>query len=210
MKIIQASAKIISIGNYYTIEDMARTCTQSGDKCIAGEGGKFIRALIEKGHESPLEHVSATVRFICDRGTSHEIVRHRLASFTQESTRFCKYDEITFIRPPFWADVSDVYKLWKIAMENAEKAYMELLALRSKPECARTVLPTSTKTELRATANLREWRHILNLRCGYDNHPAMRDIMLPLLKDFYDKAPDVFADIAVQHHRISAEIPLYK
>jgi thymidylate synthase (FAD) len=192
MKIEKASAEIIKFGDISLIEPIARVCTQSTKK-----EDDFIYKLIRRGHESPMEHVSATVRFICDRGTSHELVRHRLASFTQESTRFCKYDEITFIRPPVWADESDVFQLWKIAMENAEKAYLELIARRVKPENARAVLPTSTKTELIVTANMREWRHIFKARCGYENHPQMQELMLYLLKEFHLRAVSIFEDIAI-------------
>lgn len=138
---------------------------------------------------------------MCDRGISHELVRHRLASFSQESTRYANYSkekfgqEITVIRPFFWAQDSPQYALWLEAMHTAERVYLAMLASGAKPQEARSVLPNSLKTEIVVTANLREWRHIFRLRCASPAHPQIRQIMLPMLADFHERIPVVFEDL---------------
>ncbi len=145
--------------------------------------------------------MSYQFRFVCDRGVTHEIVRHRLASYSQESTRYVNYSkdkfggEITVIKPPFWSEDSPEYLQWLEVMEKSERAYMELIGLGSSPEQARSVLPNSLKTEIVMTCNLREWRHVLNLRCSKLAHPQMREIMLPLLKELHEKLPVLFDDL---------------
>jgi len=157
--------------------------------------------ILDLGHESVIEHEKVTVRVICDRGISHEIVRHRIASYTQESTRFCNYskgrfgNEITVIKPCFWDDGSKEYKIWRDAMENAERAYMELIKLGAKPEEARSVLPNSLKTEIVITMNLREWRHFFKLRTSKRAHPQMREVATSLLQAFKERIPVIFDDI---------------
>jgi len=152
--------------------------------------------ILKAGHESVIEHESLSVRFICDRGVSHELVRHRLASYSQESTRYCNYSGgVTFIRPCFWGENWAEYRTWKIMMARAEWAYTELLGMGCSPQQARSVLPNSLKTEIVVTANLREWRHILRLRCSKAAHPQMRQLMIPLLKQLQDRIPVLFDDI---------------
>lgn len=192
------------------IEAAGRTCYKSEDKITPESAGPFVAALIKRGHESVLEHVSITVRFVCDRGVSHELVRHRLASFSQESTRYCNFsdnnfgNEITVIEPCFWSDSSfkrkavhgGCYEEWKRACKSAEKTYMDLISLGgATPQEARSVLPNSLKTEIVMTANLREWRLILKQRTAKDAHPQMRELMCPLLKELKNKVPVVFDDI---------------
>ena len=183
------------------IEKAGRTCYKSEDRITDESAGAFVRMLIEHGHESVLEHASITVRFICDRGVSHEIVRHRLASFSQESTRYCNYSndrfgsELTFIKPCFLPEVSVTYRLWKRAMFVAEKKYFGLLDWGCTPQEARSVLPNSTKTEVVMTANLREWRHFLKLRTAKAAHPQMRELTVPLLHELQERIPVVFDDI---------------
>lgn len=205
MKIINASCKIeIPIDGaeiLKRIEKAGRTCYKSEDRITDESAEAFVRKLIERGHESVLEHASITVRFICDRGISHEIVRHRLASYSQESTRYCNYsgdrfrNNITFIKPCFLEEGTGGYKLWKQAMFIAEKEYFELLKLSCTPQEARSVLPNSTKTEIVMTANLREWRHFLKLRTATAAHPQMRELTVPLLKELQERIPVVFDDI---------------
>ena len=205
MKIINASYHIETPINsaeiLKRIEKAGRTCYKSEDRITAESAEKFVRMLIERGHESVLEHESITVRFICDRGVSHEIVRHRLASYSQESTRYCNYsndrfrNNITFIKPCFLDEGTGGYKLWKQAMFIAEKEYFELLKLGCTPQEARSVLPNSTKTEVVMTANLREWRHFLKLRTATAAHPQMRELTVPLLKELQERIPVVFDDI---------------
>ncbi len=207
MKIIPPSHEILDPIDRDAIlqklERAARTAYKSEDRIIPGSAERLIGSCIRRGHESVLEHVSLSVRFVCDRGVSHELVRHRLASYTQESTRYCCYagdkfgGEITVIRPCFWAEGTKPYIDWEHACMEAEDWY-RLLLLESKatPEQARSVLPNSLKTEVVMTANLREWRHILRLRTAPDVHPQMREIMLPLLAELTEQLPEVFGDIA--------------
>ena len=187
------------------IEKAGRTSYKSEDRITPESAKEFIKKIMSLGHESVIEHEKITVRVICDRGISHEIVRHRIASYTQESTRFCNYSkgkfgsEITVIEPCFW-DLSKEedrkkYGIWKKTMENVEKTYMELIQLGARPEEARSVLPNSLKTEIVITMNLREWRHFFKLRTSKRAHPQMREIAIPLLHEFKKRIPIVFDDI---------------
>lgn len=184
-----------------SIERAARTCYKSEDKIAPGSASKLVRMLIERGHEAMLEHSSLSIRFICDRGVSHELVRHRLAAFAQESTRYCNYskdkfgEEITVIKPPFWPVSSLQYEFWLNAMKNCERAYMNLIASGATAQEARSVLPNSLKTEIVVTANLREWRHILRLRTSSAAHPQMRQLMVPLLGLLRTSVPVIFEDV---------------
>lgn len=183
------------------IEKAGRTAYKSEHKITPDSAKKFVKMILDLGHHSVIEHEKVTVRVICDRGISHEVVRHRIASYTQESTRFCNYSkgkfgsEITMIKPCFWDDDSKEYEIWENAMENAEKAYMELIKLGAKPQEARSVLPNSLKTEIVITMNLREWRHFFKLRTSKRAHPQMREIATALLQEFKKKIPIVFDDI---------------
>jgi thymidylate synthase (FAD) len=205
MKIISASHEILFIQDSASIlryiEVAGRTCYKSEDKITQESSKGFVKGIIKSGHHSVIEHISITVRFICDRGISHELVRHRLAAFSQESTRYANYskdkfgNEITVIKPVFWPETSDAYGNWLAAMKNAEDAYLNLLKTGAKAEEARSVLPNSLKTEVVMTCNLRQWRHVLNLRCSKAAHPQVREIMLPLLKELHEKIPVVFDDL---------------
>jgi thymidylate synthase (FAD) len=171
------------------IEKAIRVCYKSEDKITDTSADDIIAKIIDDGFESTLEHEKITVRFIVDRGVSHEIVRHRIASFSQESTRYVNYSkgkygsEITVIEPFFWND-SNKYKLWYDTCLVCEKAYMDLLAAGAKPQEARSVLPNSLKTEVVTTFNIREWRHFFRLRCANKAHPQMRQVTLPLYNYF--------------------------
>ncbi len=205
VKIIAPSHEILAMPEpealLKCIELAGRTCYKSEDKITESSATEFIRRLVKSGHHSVIEHANITVRFTCDRGVSHELVRHRLASFSQESTRYANYaqgkfgGEITVIRPFFWAEGSVELAEWREAMQRAEEAYMRLIALGTRAEQARSVLPNSLKTEIVMTCNVREWRHVLNLRCSSASHPQMREIMLPLLADFHSRLPALFEDI---------------
>ena len=183
------------------IEKAGRTCYKSEDRITDESAESFVRKLIERGHESVLEHASITVRFVCDRGVSHEIVRHRIASFSQESTRYCNYSndrfgyEITFIKPCFLKEGTVAYVLWSTAMHLANIMYSDMLSEGCTPQEARSVLPNSTKTEVVMTANLREWRHFLKLRTAKAAHPQMRELTVPLLHELQERIPVVFDDI---------------
>ena len=205
MKIINASYRIETLIDgkqiLKRIEMAGRTCYKSEDRITEGSAENFVRTLIERGHESVLEHESITVRFICDRGISHEIVRHRLASYSQESTRYCNYNcdrfgsGLTVIKPCFWKEKTGAYMSWVTAMFVAEKEYFAMLNWGCTPQEARSVLPNSVKTEVVMTANLREWRHFLKLRTAKAAHPQMRELTVPLLHELQRQIPVVFDDI---------------
>jgi len=166
---------------------------------------KMIKMILDKGHESVIEHSSITVKFICNRGFANELVRHRLASFSQESSRYCLYSkekfgrQITVIRPPYWNCGEDVckYDRWRAAMTYAEEVYLKLIKEGAKAEEARGVLPIDVKTEIVMTCNFRELRHVFKLRTSPAAHPSMRQLMIPLLEDIKKRIPILFDDIEV-------------
>lgn len=189
------------------IEQVARTCYKSEGKIQEGSAAKMVASLIKSGHEAMLEHASVTVKFVVDRGISHELVRHRLASFAQESTRYCNYSkddfgsEITFIIPDYLEYKSEGWNIWKESMKQAEDAYFKMLDFGLSPQQARAVLPNSLKTEVLMTANLREWRHFFKLRAlGTTGkpHPQMLEVTVPLLEDMKNLIPVVFDDLVVK------------
>jgi len=180
------------------LERCGRICYKSEKKITSDSARKFVNSIIKSGHESVIEHVSITVIVICDRGVSHEIVRHRIASYSQESTRYCDYTKqgtITVIEPFFFEQGSEKWEIWAKTMLVCEKAYNELRVLGATPQEARSVLPNSLKTEIAITYNLREWRHFFKLRCSLRAHPQMREITVPLLKEFQKKIPIIFDDL---------------
>lgn len=183
------------------IELAGRTAYKSEDKITPDSAKDFVKMIMERGHQSVIEHQFITVRIICDRGVSHEIVRHRLASYTQESTRYCNYtkgkfgSEITVIEPCFWTQNDERYKVWKQTIEQIEAGYNKLIELGATPQEARSVLPNSLKTEIVMTMNLREWRHFFTLRTSKAAHPQMREVAVPLLEEFKKSIPNIFDDI---------------
>lgn len=206
MKIIPASFEILDMASgpeiLKKIELAGRTCYKSENKITGTSADDFVRRIIKSGHESVLEHASATVRIIADRGVSHELITHRTGfSKSQESTRYCNYSkdkfgsEITDIKPFFFPDGSRKLEIWLDAMHYAEKCYFALLTEGATPQEARTVLSIGLKTEMVITANMREWRHIFKLRCSPAAHPQMREIMLPLLTEMFNRVPVLFEDI---------------
>ncbi len=209
MKIIKAGYEILTpiskdgISELQHIEKIGRVCYKSEDKITEdGESAKkFVKMIIDRGHEAMIEHSSLSVKFIVDRGVSHELVRHRIASFAQESTRYCNYSkdkfgkEITVIEPCFFSPLSDSYTFWKHAMESAEAYYFSLLESGATPQEARSVLPNSTKTEITVTANYREWRNFFRLRTAEAAHPQMREVTIPLLNELKSRIPVIFDNI---------------
>jgi len=205
MKVIKPSYEIqtpiIKEEVYKHLERVGRTCYKSEDKITVDSAERFLRGIVSRGHESVIEHYSFSVKFICDRGVSHEIVRHRIFSFAQESTRYCNYSkdkfdgEITVIRPCFWPMDTKEYQEWLDACLYAERKYMNLLEGGAKPEEARSVLPHSLKTELVVTGNVREWRHFFRLRTSIAAHPQIREIAIPLLEELKQLLPVLFEDI---------------
>lgn len=206
MKIINPSVEFITPLNGKVImerlEQCGRVCYKSEDSITDGSAEKFLKGIISRGHEAVLEHCSFTVKFICDRGVSHEIVRHRIAAYCQESTRYCNYskdkynNEITVIEPCFLEEGTDGYLYWETACEAAERAYFTLLDWGCSPQEARAVLPNSLKTEVVMTADIREWRHFLKLRCSKAAHPQMREVAIQLLAMCDERMPELFNDIA--------------
>ena len=204
MRIIKPGVEIMTPtdGILQHLERCGRVCYKSEDKIADGTAEKFIAGIIKRGHEAVLEHASITVKFTCDRGVSHEIVRHRMASFCQSSTRYCNYSnekfgsEITVTEPLFFKRGTDRWAIWENACLEAEEAYFSLLYIGCTPQEARAVLPNSLKTELIMTANIREWRHFLKLRCDKAAHPQMREVALMLLDNLHKAVPVCFDDIA--------------
>lgn len=210
MKIVEPKYEILTdiseggIKELQQIERVARVCYKSEDKITPdGESAKkLVGFLVKQGHEAMLEHSQLSVLFTCDRGVANELVRHRIASFAQESTRYCNYSkekfggEIAVIQPFWMQDNSEEFISWVMACNTAEKQYLHMIYdLRLRPEQARCVLPLCLKTEIVVTANYREWRNIFKLRTPVAAHPQMRELMCPLLKELQSKIPVVFDDI---------------
>lgn len=197
-----------------TIESVGRTCYKSEDKITDSSCIDFAKNILKRGHEAVIEHFNITVRLTNDRGVSHEEVRHRIASYAQESTRYCNYGKdkfggVTYIDirggmeidktvknlPPDKFD--EIYLTWQEACAAAEKYYLKMLELGATPQIARSVLNNSTKTEICITMNIREWRHFFKLRTAPTAHPQMREIAIMLLKAFKTMIPVLFDDIPV-------------
>ena len=195
MRIIKPSVSIESNISYEEalriVENATRVCYKSEDKIKEGSAEKLIRGIIKAKHFGCIEHVSLTVKFICDRACSHQLVRHRLMSFNQKSQRYCKEDNLEVIKPEGLENTS----LWLESCRQAENAYTELIRRGEKPEVARGVLPNSTATEIYATANLREWRHFFELRCHRTAQRDIRSLALSLLCQMYKQYPVFFEDM---------------
>ena len=212
MKIINPSVtledKIDGQAILKKIERIGRVCYKSESNITDDSSERFVKSIIARGHESVLEHVSISVRVICDRGVTHEIVRHRIASYSQESTRYNNYskdkygNELTFIKPCFWNNENVhrafEYKLWKSECERIEQTYFTLIRNGATPQEARSILPNSLKTEIVMTMNLREWRHFFKLRCDKAAHIQMREVANMILEEFKSKIPVIFDDLEVQ------------
>jgi len=213
MKIIEPYFEILHMADadaiYRHLEIAARNCYKSEENIAKGTAEQFLHRILKSGHESVIEHISITVRIVCDRGVLAELTRHRIASFSVESTRYANYskdkfgNEITVIKPFFWKYGSKQYREWEKAMAACEKAYMALIESGAKAQEARSVLPNSLKTDIIITANIREWIHIFDLRCSKASHPQMRQIMLPLLSEFNKKLPVLFS---ITHEKYKNDI----
>lgn len=198
---IQMETKVDGVELLKKIERFGRVCYKSEKLITNSSAESFVKKILKNGHESVIEHFTFSIRVVCDRGVSHEIVRHRIASYSQESTRYCNYtnDEfgacITFIEPCFFTHESKEYKVWEKAMLNSERAYFELISLGRSPQEARSVLPNSLKTEIIMTMNLREWRHFLKLRTSNEAHPQMREVACLIHKALSTAVPIIFDNI---------------
>lgn len=224
MNVMKANYEILTpiskggIDELKHIEKIGRVCYKSEEKITEdGESAKkFVKMLIDRDHQAMIEHSSLTVKFMVDRGVSHELVRHRIASFAQESTRYVNYSLDKFGNEINVIDIRSGIKLdnkiknmdaetieliiseWLLAMEDAEKHYMKMVELGVTPQIARSVLPNSTKTEITITANYREWRNFFKLRVPSTAHPQMREVTIPLLKELKTMLPVIFDDIEVE------------
>ena len=228
MNILKAGFEILTpiseggIEELKHIEKIGRVCYKSEGKITEdGESAKkFVKMLIDRGHEAMIEHSSLSVKFVVDRGVSHELVRHRIASFAQESTRYVNYSLEKFGNEINVIDIRDGINLdnkmknmdsdtisaimgeWCLAMEDAEKHYMKMIELGATPQIARSVLPNSTKTEITITANYREWRNFFKLRVPNTAHPQMREVTIPLLNELKRRLPIIFDDIEIEGNLI--------
>ena len=228
MNILKAGFEILTpiseggIEELKHIEKIGRVCYKSEGKITEdGESAKkFVKMLITRGHEAMIEHSSLSVKFVVDRGVSHELVRHRIASFAQESTRYVNYSLEKFGNEINVIDIRDGINLdnkmknmdsdtisaimgeWCLAMEDAEKHYMKMIELGATPQIARSVLPNSTKTEITISANYREWRNFFKLRVPNTAHPQMREVTIPLLKELKSRLPIIFDDIEIEENLI--------
>ena len=211
MKLIKPYTEILTpvdtVEVYKTIEKVARTCYKSEDKITDTSAERMVKSLIKSGHEAMIEFFDITVKFVTDRGVSHEIVRHRLGSYAQESTRFCGYTKdkfggiVTFIQPHwFKEDKTNSEHLFEYALNKAAKIYKEFIHNGFSPQDARALLPNALKTEINVKFNLREWRHFLNLRCHHTAHPDIRILSLELLDKFYKLLPVVFEDLYIKYN----------
>ena len=196
MKIIEPSATLVDEINPDEILLKLEACGRVSHQSQPREGSteKFVRMLIKRGHESVLEHVSLTFRIICDRAIQNELVRHRHASFTVESTRYVKYDELEVIAPR-WQEQTFLYRKWYSHMREVENTYKDMIEHGARHEDARSVLSNCVKSELYMTCNLREWRWILKQRTDKAAHPQMRQIMNQVLAVFKEKLPVIVEDI---------------
>lgn len=227
MKVINPSFEIVNAPDWdevlISLEKAIRTCYKSEKKIDAGTAERLVRSIISRGHESTLEHALLTVRFVCDRGVSHELVRHRLCSFSQESTRYVNYapggnndGHMQFILPRWLPEsllgsyglnyfdgtgpIGREEHIWLNSVINANLDYVALMAKGWKPEQARSVLPNSLKTEIVVSTNMRDLRHILHLRCDKTAHPQMRELMIPLYIELVGKCPALFDSVKFSIH----------
>ena len=182
------------------IERACRTCYRSEDKISEESYKNLLTNCLNRGHESVLEHEKITVRIYSDIGTYKDLTRHRFASFSVESTRYCSYNkdkygnEIAVVNPVY-IEGKEVFETWKKAIEDMEKAYMKMKELGASTDMCREILPHSTAAEYTMTANIREWKHILELRTTNHVHPAIRQVLIPLLLLFKEQMPEIFGDI---------------
>ncbi len=203
--VVEPSMEVIDPPDYGQMMRKLELCGKTAYKAEGnmkeGSAEPFIRKIIQLGHESVLEHASITVKAVCDRGVTHEIVRHRIASYTQESTRYCNYATEKFkgrlwvVKPVFLEAGSEKYALWKESMAYAARAYKKMIEAKWRPEEARAVLPNSLKTEICMTMNIREWRHFFRLRTEVNAHPQIREIAGMMLGRFKADYPALFSDI---------------
>ena len=212
MKIIDPTFEMVYVPDttsaYWQIATAMRNCYRAELNAMPATDEELIEKAMKRGHMSVIEFASASFNIICDRGVTHELVRHRLASYAQESTRYCNYAgekfgrELTFIRPSWVVkdpeaatDTSLKYEIWLKQMASAEAAYMELLDAGASAQEARAVLPNSLAAKIAMNCNFREWIHVFRLRCDMPAHPDMRTTMWPILNFMVERFPAVFSKV---------------
>jgi thymidylate synthase (FAD) len=180
------------------IEVCGRTCYKSEDKITEDSAKKFVKMIVKRGHNSVIEHFNISVRFYCDRGVSHEMVRHRIASYSQESTRYCNYSEdkkgINYIDMKHHFKNSKSIDIWLDTLLYLENQYNKMIELGESPQIARSILPNCLKTEIVSTYNLRQWVWVFSQRCSLAAHPQMRELMIPLQREFQKTLPEIFGE----------------
>ena len=210
VKIIEPSVEIVSEINsdkmLKQIEKCARNCYKSENNITEDTTSavKMIGKLIEMGHTAMIEFADVIVNLHCDVGVYKDLTRHRHCSFAIESTRYCNYskgkfgNEISVIKPCNMDENSGIYHTWLKAMNDMERAYMQMAEIGATPDQLRMIFPHSTAASVMMKANIREWRHIFNLRCAKAAHPSVRQIMLMTLNEFHNKIPVLFDDLYEQ------------
>lgn len=217
MILVEPSAELewITPNAEQVIERAGRTCYKSEDKITPDSASKFVKMIMAQGHYSVIEHAVASIRLVTDRGVTHEMVRHRIASYSQESTRYCNYSkdkfstQIKVIEPPL-ADIAKdglARQIWEKAMQQAEHAYLMLIQLGEKSQIARSVLPTCLKTEIVVTANLRQWCHIFELRLSKKAHPQIRQVMALACRLLIKECPTIFSTFQESVDEILGTMP---
>lgn len=204
MKIIEPTIEIENV-DYKKImknlEKACRTCYRSEDKITDESYKTLLKNCINRGHESILEHEKITIQMVCDIGVYKDLTRHRIASFSIESTRYCNYgkdkfeNQIKFIKPVNMEENTELYAEWKNNCEEIEKHYIKMAKLGATPDQMRMILPHSTAALVTMTANVREWKHILELRASAHAHPSVEQVMIPLLIHFKENMPEIFENI---------------
>lgn len=203
MKIVEPWVKVENFDGkkiMQKIERACRTCYRSEGKITDESYKQLLKNCITRGHESVLEHEKITVRMYCDIGAYKDLTRHRIANFSIESTRYCSYDkdkygnEVKCINP-IYIENEEIYNSWKKAMEDMEKQYMKMKEFGATTDMCRLVLPHSTAAEVTMTANIREWKHILGLRCSNHTHPSIRQLLIPILILFKKEMPEIFSEV---------------
>ncbi len=204
MKIVEPKVEIEKVDYNKVMKNLeraCRTCYRSEDKITDESYKTLLKNCINRGHESILEHEKITIRMVCDIGVYKDLTRHRHASFSIESTRYCNYgkdkfdNQIKFVRPVNIEEGTDIYKEWQQACNTIEEHYKKMSELGATPDQMRMILPHSTAALVTMTANIREWKHILSLRCTKHTHPAVEQVMIPLLIHFKENMPEIFDGI---------------
>lgn len=204
MKIIEPTMQVEKVDYKQIMKNLeraCRTCYRSEGKITEESYKTLLKNCINRGHESILEHEKVTIRMVCDIGVYKDLTRHRIASFSIESTRYCNYgkdkfdNEIKFIKPVNMEEGTELYDRWYKTCQVIEENYIEMSKLEATPDQLRMLLPHSTAAEVTMTANIREWKHIFSLRCTKHTHPAVEQLMIPLLLKFKKEMPEIFDSV---------------